>query len=131
MLFRICLPPAVLLSGTDLRTRLIFSGTADRLIFGPGDELYGRGEWDDETAVYGIFREGNVYIDPETDEVLGFEATQVGAARVMSRKDDIVTLKLTKVNTDVCVGDRLMPTEERRVSSLPSTRKRRKSTLRA
>lgn len=93
--------------------------------------MYGRGEWDDETAVYGIFREGNVYIDPETDEVLGFEATQVGAARVMSRKDDIVTLKLTKVNTDVCVGDRLMPTEERRVSSLPSTRKRRKSTLRA
>jgi len=95
----------------------ILSGTADRLIFGPGDELYGRGEWDDDTAVYGIFREGNVYMDPETGEILGFEATQVGAARVMSRSDDIVTLKLTQVNTDVRVGDRLMPTEERRVES--------------
>ena len=79
--------------------------------------MYGRGEWDDDTAVYGIFREGNVYMDPETDEVLGFEATQVGAARVMSRSEDIVTLKLTQVNTDVRVGDRLMPTEERRVES--------------
>ena len=95
----------------------ILSGTADRLIFGPGDELYARGDWDENTTVYGIFREGNVYIDPETDEVLGFEATQVGAAQITSRTGDIVTLKLTQVNTDVRIGDRLMPTEERRVES--------------
>ncbi len=88
------------------------------MIFGPGDELYARGDWDDNTTVYGIFREGNVYVDPETDEVLGFEATQVGAAQITSRTGHIVTLKLTQVNTDVRIGNRLMPTEERRVESM-------------
>jgi nucleoid-associated protein YgaU len=97
----------------------ILSGTANRLIFGPGDKLYARGDWQDETSVYGIFREGRVYQDPETEEVLGFEAMQVGSARVKSRESDsdIVTLELIQVVEDVRIGDRLMPTEERRVES--------------
>lgn len=95
----------------------ILSGTGDRLIFGPGDQLYARGEWGEDTSVYGIFRQGNVYIDPESSEVLGFEAIQVGAAQVESRERDIVTLQLTQVNEDVRIGDRLMATEEQRVES--------------
>ncbi|MDA0788503.1 MAG: LysM peptidoglycan-binding domain-containing protein [Proteobacteria bacterium] len=95
----------------------ILSGTGDRLLFGPGDQLYARGNWGEDTSVYGIFRKGNVYIDPETSEVLGFEAIQVGAARVESRERDIVTLQLTQVTEDVRIGDRLMATEEQRVES--------------
>ena len=95
----------------------ILAGTADKLIFGPGDEFYARGDWDDQTVVYGIFREGEVYQDPDTREVLGFEAREVGLARVVSGDDKLRKFVLLSVKQDVRLGDRLMPTEERRVES--------------
>jgi hypothetical protein len=73
--------------------------------------------WDEDTSVYGIFRAGNVYQDPETGEILGYEATEVGLARATDRHDDIVTFTLTSEKEDVRIGDKLMPTEERRVES--------------
>lgn len=96
----------------------ILAGTSDRLIFGPGDEFYARGKtWTPGTNIYGIFRQGEVYMDPETREVLGFEAREVGTALVETRDDDLYTLTLTAVKEDVRIGDRLLPTEERRVES--------------
>lgn len=96
----------------------ILAGTADRLIFGPGDAFYARGDWEDtKTSAYGIFREGEVYRDPETREVLGFEAIEVGSAAVEARRDDVYTMMLTAVKQDVRIGDKLLPTEERRVES--------------
>ncbi len=95
----------------------ILAGRTDRLVFGPGDEFYGRGTWQDDTSVYGIFRDGNVYIDPETKEILGYEAIEVGLARAKSREGDVVTFTLTSVKEDVRIGDRLLPTEERRLES--------------
>jgi len=98
----------------------ILAGTSDRLIFGPGDVFYARGSnWTPGTNVYGIFRQGEVYQDPESREVLGFEAREVGTALVEARdeNDDVYTLTLTAVKEDVRIGDRLLPTEERRVES--------------
>ncbi len=95
----------------------ILAGREDALVFGPGDEFYARGNWDEETSVYGIFREGNVYQDPDTNELLGFEARIVGLARVIKRDDDVLTFKLTKVKEEVRLGDKLLVTEERRVES--------------
>ena len=96
----------------------ILAGRSDALLFGPGDEFYARGIWDEETSVYGIFRPGNVYEDPETEEILGFEAVEVGLARAKSREGDIVTFTMSSVKEDVRIGDRLMPTEERAVQSM-------------
>ncbi len=95
----------------------ILAGKADRLIFGPGDEFYARGEWTDNQSVYGIFRPGVVYVDPETREVLGYEAIEVGAAAVEERTSDVYTMSLMNVKQDVRIGDRLLPTEERRLES--------------
>lgn len=95
----------------------ILAGKSESLIFGPGDIFYGRGDWDEETSVYGIFREGNVYVDPETEEILGYEAVEVGLARAIDREGDVVTFRMTSVSEDVRIGDRLMVTEERRVES--------------
>ncbi len=95
----------------------ILAGTADRLIFGPGDGFYARGDWQGESTVYGIFRAGEIYRDPETREILGYEAIEVGAASVEARHGDVYTMALTSVKQDVRIGDRLLPTEERRVES--------------
>jgi hypothetical protein len=96
----------------------VLAGKADRLIFGPGDDFYARGEnWTPGTNVYGIFRKGEVYMDPDTGEVLGLEAREVGTALVETRNGDVYTMSLTAVKEDVRIGDRLLPTEERRVES--------------
>jgi hypothetical protein len=95
----------------------ILAGRSERLIFGPGDQFYARGNWDEGTSVYGIYREGNVYLDPETEEILGFEAIEVGLAKATDRHGDVVTFVLTSVKEDVRIGDRLMPTAERRLES--------------
>jgi len=96
----------------------ILANKSDRLIFGPGDEFYARGEWAQDTTVYGVFRSGQIYQDPETKEILGYEAQELGVATVLERDDNIVTMSLGAVKADVRLGDRLLPTEERRVESM-------------
>lgn len=95
----------------------VLAGRSERLVFGPGDQFYARGPWDEDTSVYGIFREGNVYKDPETEEIIGYEAIEVGLARAVDRQGDVVTFDVTSVKEDIRRGDRLLPTEERRVES--------------
>lgn len=96
----------------------IVAGTSEQLILGPGDEFYARGNWVDNTSVYGIYREGNAYIDPETHEFLGYEATEVGTASVKSRDGNLVKLDLDTVDEDVRIGDRLLPTAQQKVESM-------------
>ncbi len=96
----------------------ILAGESDRLIFGPGDGFYGRGTWESGTTVYGIFRSGEVYRDPVTKEILGYEALEVGIATLEELGDnDVATFTMNSVSEDVRLGDRLLPTEERRVES--------------
>ncbi|MEX2365377.1 MAG: LysM peptidoglycan-binding domain-containing protein [Pseudohongiellaceae bacterium] len=95
----------------------VLAGTADRLIFGAGDDFYARGNWQSDTTAYGIFRQGEVYRDPVTREILGYEAIEVGTAAVEAREDDVYTMNLTSVKQEVRLGDRLLPTEARRVES--------------
>jgi nucleoid-associated protein YgaU len=96
----------------------ILAGKSERLIFGAGDEFYARGDWPAGASVYGIFRPGEVYIDPETEEVLGYEAQEIGVATILQRDGDVVTMSLTSIKEEVRIGDRLLPTEERRVESM-------------
>jgi hypothetical protein len=97
----------------------ILAGKLDRLIFGPGDQFYARGDWPtDEPVVFGVYRRGEIYIDPQSGKVLGFEAREVGIATVVRRdSSELYTFTLTTVKEDVRIGDRLMPTEEQRVES--------------
>lgn len=99
------------------RAPYVLAGVDERLVFGPSDRFYGRGRWTDDTSVYGVFRKGEVYQDPDTREILGFEAREIGSATVEARNGNIYTFALDSVSQDVRIGDRLLPTEERRVDS--------------
>ena len=96
----------------------ILAGKSERLIFGPGDEFYARGDWPAGALVYGVFRPGEVYVDPETGEVLGYEAQELGVAAILRSDGDVVTMRLNSIKKEVRIGDRLLPTEERRVESI-------------
>lgn len=96
----------------------VVAGNAERVVSGAGDRIYARGQFDDGQAVYGIFRQGKVYTDPETEEFLGINADDIGSGEVVAEEGDIATISLTRSTQEVRLGDRLFATEERAVNSI-------------
>ncbi|MBV1905495.1 MAG: LysM peptidoglycan-binding domain-containing protein [Pseudomonadales bacterium] len=94
----------------------VVQGDSERLILGAGDSLYVRGELPSSSA-YNFVRSGPIYIDPDTQEILGQEATYVGLGRVTSKEGDISTFHVSSTRVEVQIGDRVLPTEERRVET--------------
>ena len=60
---------------------------------------------------------GPLYVDPQTEEVLGREATYIGLGDAVAQHADVATMAVSSVREEVQIGDRVLPTEERRVDS--------------
>lgn len=95
----------------------VVSGESKRLVLGKGDRLYARGSFDDSIAVYGIYRKGETYLDPDTGEVLGVQALDIGSGRMRALDGDIATLLMTRTTEEVRVGDRLLNEEQRAIDA--------------
>lgn len=95
----------------------IVAGNAERVVSGSGDRVYARGSFDESAPVYGIFRQGKTYIDPETQEFLGINADDIGGGEIVAEEGDIGTMMLTRTTQEARLGDRLFPTEERAINS--------------
>jgi hypothetical protein len=92
----------------------VVAGEQTHLLSVPGDRIYGRGMFPDGERAYGIFRPGDTYSDPLTGEVLGYQAQDIGNARLLSsNRDDVVELEVTRISEEVRIQDRLLPNEER------------------
>ena len=94
----------------------VVQGESERLVLGAGDKIYVRGELPDSQS-FSFVRKGPLYIDPETNEVLGREATYIGLGKVQATEGDIATLSVSSTREEIQIGDRVLPTEERRVDS--------------
>jgi LysM repeat protein len=79
----------------------------ERIVGGTGHKTYVRKIENEETKNFTIYRDGNTYSDPETGEVLGYEAIYVGDAQ-LSETGDPATLKITRSTREVLRGDRLL-----------------------
>lgn len=95
----------------------VVAGHEKKLLSGSGDTFYARGRFD-ETPAYGLYRIGAPYLDPETQEVLGIRAQDVGSAKVQKVADDIATMLATRSLEEVRIGERLLPHEERPLNSI-------------
>ena len=82
----------------------------EHLIAGAGFRVYARGPDLGNHPRYGVFRQGEAYIDPSTGEVLGYEALHLGDA-VVEREGDPATLRLIQTKREILAGDRLLPVE--------------------
>jgi hypothetical protein len=89
----------------------VVASTEERLISAAGDKVYARGIDDTSLEGYSIFTPGTVYKDPQTEEVLGYEAIYNAEGRV-TRFGDPVTIELSESTREVSIGDRLMPVVE-------------------
>lgn len=100
-----------------LRAPHVVSGESQRLITGEGDRVYARGEFDPSISVYGVYRRGQTYVDPDTGEMLGIQALDIGSGKMRALEEDIATLLMTRTTEEVRIGDRLLTEEERAIDS--------------
>ena len=66
----------------------------------------------------GIYRAANEYVDPDTEEFLGYELLKIADADVSAQGADVITLDIRKSNKETRVLDRVVPTEEIRIQSI-------------
>ncbi len=89
----------------------VVASADERLISGTGDYVYARGVEEGEAENYSVFRGGKVYTDPDTNEILGYEAIYTGDASLATLGDP-AKMNLTYTNREVQIGDRLLEVEE-------------------
>lgn len=92
----------------------IVSGSQRHLLSAQGDLVYGRGNFPEGERAYGINRPGDAYHDPITNELLGYQAQDIGSATLRSSNEQEVTeLEITRITEEVRITDRLLPMRER------------------
>ncbi len=83
----------------------------ERVIIGAGNTAYVSGMRAGDAINWQIFRPGETLTDPDTGEILGFEAIHVGDARV-KRFGSPSTVEITRAKQEINQNDRLVPARE-------------------
>lgn len=69
----------------------------------------------DSTQNYAIYRKGQAYTDPKSEEIIGFETSLVAIAEVVRQGDtqgNPATLLVTSSFTEIKAGDKVLPANE-------------------
>lgn len=106
--------PKVVTKGELENAPYIVAFVGEHLVAGAGDEIYVRSILDPDYLAYTTYRAGDTYRDPDSNEILGYEAEFI-ADNVIVALGDPATLKIINSASDVRRGDRLMPTSEANV----------------
>jgi len=88
----------------------VIANYGNHIISGTGDRIYARGIENASVAEFNVVRKGTEYRDPETGDVMGYEAINLGEARLV-RLGDPQTLTVTKAYKEILSGDFLLPKE--------------------
>jgi hypothetical protein len=86
----------------------ILSFAGEHLVAGAGDRVYVRTITDPQGLSYTIYRKGQAYVDPDSQEVLGYEAEFI-ADTTLQKAGDPATLLVNKALSEIRTGDRVMP----------------------
>jgi hypothetical protein len=87
----------------------------EHLVAGAGDSVYVRSITQPANQLYTIYRAGSAYVNPETGEILGYEAEYI-AETTLQQTGDPATLLITKSDSEIRKGDRVMPKIEEEVT---------------
>jgi hypothetical protein len=86
----------------------ILATEENRVAIGAGSVAYVENLTKEMGNAFQVFRRGDALIDPETNELLGYQATYLGEARVLKLAEQS-TIVITKSQQEIYVGDRLLP----------------------
>lgn len=84
----------------------LIAGPEERMAFGTGDRIYANGV--SAGGTWQIYRASKPLIDPDTQENLGYEVMYGGDAVVDKLGSDVQTMHITKVTSEILVGDRMV-----------------------
>jgi len=93
----------------------VLAGADAHVIVGAGDNLHARGRFDGTERNYGVFRAGQVFVDPSTGEFLGQEALEIGAGKLIDNDGGIATLAVNASHEEIRAADRLLPAVEQTI----------------
>lgn len=80
----------------------------DRVIIGNGDTGYVTGIADTSVSDWQVYRPGKALKDPDTKEVLGYEAYYLGTAKLV-KPGTPATIRILRAKEEITRGDRLVP----------------------
>jgi hypothetical protein len=103
--------PLVVEAGALADAPKIVSANEGHVIIGAGDQAYAIGMQADRGTRWQVYRPGKALIDPQSRELLGYEVTYLGDARV-SQFGEASTLNIVKSTQEINKGDRLTPTSD-------------------
>lgn len=83
----------------------------EHLIAGAGDRIYVRSVNSPDNVAYTVYRPGSAYVGSASGEILGYEAKYVADVN-LQQAGDPATLIITKSDSEILVGDRLMRKDE-------------------
>lgn len=86
----------------------ILATQENRVAIGAGNIAYAEGITQETGQVYQVVRRGDALVDPETNEILGYQAIDLGEARVVKFGAQS-TIEILKSSQEIYAGDRLLP----------------------
>jgi nucleoid-associated protein YgaU len=95
----------------------VLAGALGHIVTAAGDQLHARGPLPEGERNFGIFRGGQTYVDPDTGEVLGIEARDIGSVRLLDVEDDVSTHSINRSREEIRVADRLLPVVEQKITA--------------
>jgi hypothetical protein len=97
----------------------IIGAREGRVILGEGDTCFARGLNSSLGSTWQIYRPGQKFVDPDTEEVLGVEAIYLGTAEA-TKFGDVSTLSITSSVQEIRAGDHLIiPSSDAPLTYLP------------
>jgi hypothetical protein len=98
--------PLVVDAGQVARAPVIVANTDKRVVVSAGDTAYVTGLDAQKGPRWQVYRKGRAFQDPDTKEVLGFEAVYLGDADVTGT-GEVSTVQIARANQEIAAGDRL------------------------
>jgi hypothetical protein len=96
----------------------IIAGGKRHIVAGAGDQIYARGEFAGEDVTYGVFREEQLFTDPDTNEVLGLQLRNIASTNISSMDSDIATMEVNRSSEEIRIGDKVLVSEQRAITAV-------------
>ncbi len=100
--------PLIIETSDEISAVSIVATQEDRMLVGTGDSFYAKGIPDSSIEKWNVFRKGKPLKDPETGEILAYEAFFLGNARLV-KPGEPATLRVTLAKEEMNRGDNLLP----------------------
>ena len=93
---------------SEARGARIVAAQEDRMLLGSGDSFYASGIPDASIEKWHVYRKGKPLKNPETGEVMAYEAYFLGNAKLV-KPGEPASLRVTLAKEEMARGDRLIP----------------------